>query len=168
MLRVPRYTASLLYVLAIPSVSWAFVHLPMYNLPDGSFWAPASLIVGLVFVLRDFAQREVGRRTIFALMLLATVLTFIVAAPELALVITIAFAAGELADWAVFTYTRFRFSTRVLLSSVFAVPVDSIVVLYGLQHLYPGILTLNNFLILCASKFVGAVVVAAIARWRAE
>jgi len=53
--------------------------------------------------------------------------------PELALASGGAFAIAELVDWALFTFTKYRLSTRVLLSSAIAAPLDTTIFLYGAE-----------------------------------
>ena len=48
------------YIALIVGVNFAFTVTPLIPLPNGEMWAPLSLIVGFIFVVRDFAQRRVG------------------------------------------------------------------------------------------------------------
>ena len=43
------------YVLLIVLVNWGFSVVPLWH-----GWPPLSLAVGLIFVARDYAQREIG------------------------------------------------------------------------------------------------------------
>jgi queuosine precursor transporter len=123
----------LVYVglMVLVNVSW--VVLPMVQTPWGP-WSWGSLLVGAVFVARDYAQRAVGQRVLIA-MAAGLVLTYWAASPAIALVSAGAFAASELAEWATYTVTRRPFRDRVLLSVGIAVPLDTVIFLAGLHSL---------------------------------
>ncbi|MBL4618280.1 MAG: hypothetical protein JKY46_11355, partial [Robiginitomaculum sp.] len=70
-----------------------------------------------------------------------------------------AFAISELVDWSLFTFTKFRLSTRVFLSSLIAAPIDSAVFLLG-----AGFFTIANLVMSIIGKMVGAIVVALVVR----
>ncbi len=153
-----RYTA--VYVGLIVLVNWAFAHVPLVALPGGEKWPPVSLLVGFVFVVRDFAQREIGHRVIFA-MLLAGALSYGMASPAVALASVAAFLVSEFADWAVYSFTGRRFSERVLLSSAIATPLDSVVFLHLIGHL-----SLVGVIAMTVSKMAGALLVWRLVRRR--
>ena len=155
-----RFRNTVLYVLLIVLVNWAFAHVPLVALPGGEKWPPVSLLVGFVFVVRDFAQREVGHRVIFA-MLLAGAVSYVMASPAVALASVAAFLVSEFADWAVYSFTGRRFSERVLISSAVATPLDSAVFLALIGHL-----SLAGVVAMTASKMVGAVLVWGLVRRR--
>ncbi|MDF1763487.1 MAG: VUT family protein [Oleibacter sp.] len=73
---------------------------------------------------------------------------------QIAIASAAAFAIAELVDWILFTFTRYRLSTRVLLSSLLAAPLDTTIFLYG-----AGFLTFPNWLMSVIGKLSGAVVV---------
>ncbi len=118
----------ILYILLILAVNVGFAYVPPIVLPSGDLWPPISLVVGFVFVVRDFAQRKVGHHILWA-MLIGCALSWYLATPALAFASAAAFAIGELADWAVFTFTKKPFSKRILYSSLIGVPLDSLVFL---------------------------------------
>ncbi|MFQ5985352.1 MAG: VUT family protein, partial [Alphaproteobacteria bacterium] len=122
-------------------------------LPDGTSWPPVSLAVGFIFVLRDFAQREIGHWVLLA-MLAGAVLSYFMAGPDVALASLAAFAVSELVDWAVYSFTRRPLSQRILLSSVLGTPVDSAVFLGGI-----GLLSVAGTVTMTASKMLGALCV---------
>lgn len=109
------------YIALIVGVNYAFAVTPLVQLPNGDLWPPASLIVGFVFVVRDFAQRRVGHHILWA-MLAGCVVSWYMATPQLAVASAVAFAVGELGDWALFTFTRKPFSQRILISSLLGAP----------------------------------------------
>ena len=51
-----RYQFLILYVVLIVAVNYAFIVVPLVKLPDGTMWPPVALLVGFVFVARDFAE----------------------------------------------------------------------------------------------------------------
>ena len=65
-----------------------------------------------------------------------------------------AFLVSELADWAVYSFTKRPLSQRIVWSSVISTPVDSAVFLWMV-----GFLSLGTFLAMTASKLVGALIV---------
>lgn len=146
-----RYT--LLYIALIVAVNWLFTVLPLVDIPGGEKWPPASLMVGLIFVARDFAQREIGHWVIIA-MLLAGGLSYVMADPYVAVASVTAFLVSEFADWAVYTFTGRPFAQRILLSSAFGTPLDSAVFLLMIGHFSAiGVFAMT------VSKMLGALVV---------
>ena len=148
-----RFKFAALYIVLIVLVNWGFTVVPLVDLPGGSKWPPMSLVVGLVFVARDFAQREIGHRVIIA-MLIAAALSYVMANPFVAVASLSAFLISEFADWAVYSFTRRPFGQRVLLSSLVGTPLDSVVFLAVIGHLsFAGAAAMT------VSKMLGALVV---------
>jgi len=146
-----KYT--ILYVVLIVAVNYGFSVSPLVALPDGTLWPPISLLVGFVFVARDFAQREIGHRVLLA-MLAGTAISYVMASPMIAVASAAAFLVSELADWAVYSFTRRPLSQRILYSSALGAPVDSFVFLAGV-----GILSTAGVAAMTASKMIGALIV---------
>ena len=112
-----------------------------------------SLVVGFIFVARDFAQRELGHKVIVA-MLFAALLSYYMADPFVALASLAAFLISEFADWALYSFTGKPFSQRVLISSAVSTPLDSVVFLGIISHLsFVGVVAMT------ISKMVGALLV---------
>ncbi len=164
-LRYVKYT--LVYILLIPFINWSFTWAQMWEVLPGWAFNPVTIVTGLVLVVRDFAQREIGHEVLIA-MAIALALTALFAGKELALASGIAFAISELVDWAMFTFTKLRLSTRVLLSSALAAPIDTTVFLWGAEQIRPDQLTLPNVTMSIAGKMLGAVVIWWIIRQRLE
>jgi queuosine precursor transporter len=150
------WTAS--YVIAILAVNWLFA--PSQLVEGVTFWKTAwgdlllaNLVVGAVFVLRDYAQREVGHRILLATVL-AGVLTYMMVDPAVAVASLVAFVISETADWGVFSFWKKSLQTRILVSSLIAIPLDTVV----FQHLV-GYLTPAAFVMEVLSKAVGVYVV---------
>ena len=150
---------TLVYVALIPFINWSFTWAPMVGLP-GVDWMfnPVTVVTGLVLVVRDFAQREIGHWVLLA-MAVALGLTWATSGGELALASGVAFAVSELVDYAVYTFTKLKLSTRVLLSSALAAPVDTTVFLIGAEAIRDGQLTAPNIVMSIGGKMVGALII---------
>ncbi len=148
-----RYRSTLIYIALIVAVNWGFTVVPLVKMPGGEMWPPMSLVVGFIFVVRDFAQREIGHRVLIA-MLIGAALSYVMASPYVAIASAAAFLVSELADWLVYTVTKRPLSQRILFSSLIGTPIDSVVFLYGIGHL-----TVSGVAAMTASKLVGALIV---------
>jgi len=141
--------------------------------PRGLTIHPLVLVTGLVFVLRDFVQRRIGQKVLIV-MALGIAWAFYYAWPLIALASGLAFAISELADWALYTFSRYRLSTRILLSSAVAAPIDTTIFLYGADLAVqmelgspPGTLFhWANLVVFIAGKMVGALIVSDAVRRR--
>jgi queuosine precursor transporter len=149
---------TLSYVISILAVNWLFA--PAQLVEGVTFWKTAwgdlflaNLVVGAVFVLRDYAQREIGHRILVAT-LLAGVLTYFMVDPAIAIASLVAFVISETADWGVFSFWKKSMQSRILVSSLIAVPLDTVV----FQHL-AGYLTPAAFVMEVLSKAVGVFIV---------
>jgi uncharacterized PurR-regulated membrane protein YhhQ (DUF165 family) len=151
---------ALLYIFFIVLVNYGFDVVPLLSLPGGELWSPMALVVGFIFVIRDYAQREIGHMVLPA-MLLGGLISWLMATPAIALASVCAFFTGELMDWAVYTFTGRPFSQRVLLSSALSTPVDSVVFLSMV-----GLFSIPSVLIMTVSKMIGAVIVFYLVRRR--
>lgn len=118
----------IVYIALIAGINWIYEFTPLITLPGGDLWSPVDMIVGFVFVVRDFAQRRIGHHVLWA-MLAGILISWAMVSTELALASAAAFAIGELADWAIFTMTGKPFSQRILYSSLLGAPLDSLVFL---------------------------------------
>ncbi|MDH5748977.1 MAG: VUT family protein [Rhodospirillales bacterium] len=148
-----RYKFTALYIALIIGVNYAFTVVPLVKLPDGTMWPPVALAVGFVFVVRDFAQREIGHKVLLA-MLAGVIVSYYMADPYIAMASAAAFLVSELADWAVYSFTRRPLSQRVLFSSALGAPIDSAVFLGGI-----GLLSPVGVAAMTASKLMGALLV---------
>lgn len=160
-----KFTA--LYIGSIPFTNWLFLTLPALILPDGTPLTVAVFMVGLVFILRDFCQREVGNKGALLAMLAASVVTWFMATPALALASIAAFSVGELADWLVYTFSRKKLHERILYSSLVSCPVDTAIFLLAAQPIIPGIFTWNALVIYILCKLLVAVAMYYLIGWRA-
>ena len=148
-----------LYVIAIVAVNWMFTAIAPWSTPLGDLYL-ANVVVGFIFVLRDYAQREIGHYILFATAL-AGVLTWFMVDPAIALASITAFILSESADWGVYSFLRKPLSQRILISSMIAVPLDTL----AFQYL-AGYLTPAAFATEIASKALGVMIVWYLLRMR--
>ena len=178
---------AVLYFAAIPFLNWSFgviepfcLVLPQSGEPGrvmfdscafesvgflqkGVSIHPLTVVTGLVFVFRDFVQRTMGQRVLIV-MTLGIAWAFYYAWPVIAIASGLAFAISELADWALYTFTKYRLSTRILLSSAVAAPIDTTIFLFGADlavQIYMGepagtMLHPANWIVFILGKMVGA------------
>ncbi len=142
----------ILYVVCIVLVNWTFTVLAPWSTPLGDLYI-ANVIVGFVFVLRDYAQREVGHKILLAT-LVAGVITYFMVDPAIAVASITAFVISEMADWAIYSFTKRPLQSRILISSLVSVPLDTL----AFQHL-AGYLTPAAFTTEVLSKALGVAVV---------
>ena len=113
----------LAYLAMVVFVNLGFSYLPTLSTPLGPVPAMA-LFVGLVFVLRDYAQRAAGHHVLWAIFV-ACGISWVLGDPVVVYASVASFAVSELLDYAIFTITKKPFHQRVAISSLIAVPVDS-------------------------------------------
>lgn len=135
------------YVGLVVLINIGFSYIHPIPTAFGMF-SPMALVVGAVFVVRDFVQRTSGHFVLVG-MLLATIASYLLADPFVAIASAAAFAASELIDWLVYTLSKRPFHQRVILSSLFSVPVDTAVFLLGIGFMHTG-----TFIIMVLSKLV--------------
>jgi len=136
---------------------------------------PLTIVTGLVFVLRDFVQRSIGQRVVI-IMGLGIAWAFFYAWPVIAIASGLAFAISEIADWTLYTFSRYRLSTRILLSSAIAAPIDTTIFLYGADLAVQMVLgepagTMfhwANWIVFVIGKMVGAYFVSRAVRRRED
>ena len=143
---------TVLYIASIVLVNWLFTAIAPWPTPLGDLYL-ATFAVGAIFVLRDYAQRETGHYILFATAV-AGVLTWFMVDPTIAVASITAFMLSELADWAVYSLLRRPLSQRILISSMIALPLDTLAFL----HL-SGFLTPATFVTEILSKAVGVLFV---------
>jgi queuosine precursor transporter len=132
-----KFAAVAAYMAAIVLVNWlftpsaAFEGITQWQSPWGQIYL-SNIIVGFVFVLRDYAQRAIGHKILLATVL-AGVMTYFVAlwsntpdiAKTLALASVTAFLVSEMLDWSIFSFWKKPLQQRILVSSLVAVPLDT-------------------------------------------
>ena len=91
----------------------------------GPIMFPAGAVaIGLTFSARDFVQRKYGKWRCWIWMVIAAVLTATIN-PKLAMASIAAFLCAESIDWALFTFTKYSFKKRLVLSNLISTPIDS-------------------------------------------
>lgn len=146
-------TWTLAYIASIVLVNWGFTVVPLLEMPTGEMWPPMSVVVGLVFVLRDFAQRQIGHWVLVA-MLAGGALSWFMASPFVAIASVTAFFVSEGMDWAIYSWTKRPFAQRILWSSAVATPIDSIVFLAMIGHL-----SVSGVVAMTVSKMLAALLI---------
>ena len=147
-----KFNFTAFYIILIVLVNWGFTVVPLIPIV-GEMFPPMSLAVGLIFVLRDFAQREIGHKVIGA-MLIGGLLSYFMADPFVAIASVTAFLISESADWAVYTWTKKPFAQRILISSIVSTPIDSAVFLAMIGHF-----SILAVVLMTISKMIGALIV---------
>jgi CBS-domain-containing membrane protein len=150
-MNIMNYKFTIAYIVSIVAVNIGFVYIPPVPLL-GEMFPPMSLIVGLIFIARDFAQKEIGHKVLGA-MAVGAILSYFMADPFVAIASVIAFAISEMVDWGVYTYTKRPLRDRILLSSALGTPVDSAVFLLILGFFSP-----LGFLLMTLAKMLTAVI----------
>lgn len=158
-----KYT--LLYILLVPFINWTFSWAVIWEVLPGWAFNPVTIVTGLVLVFRDFSQREIGHEVLIA-MFIGLCLTYWTTGADLALASGMAFIIAELVDWVLYTFSKLKLSSRVLLSSALAAPIDTTVFLFLAQNLVPGMFTVPNITMSVIGKLAGALVVWAMLRSR--
>ncbi len=149
---VYRYKYSLVYIALIVLLNVLFVRIPLMQIV-GSEVSPIAWMVGIVYVLRDFAQQELQHKVIVA-MIIGSILSYFFSEKAIALASVSSFLIAEFIDWAVYTFTRRPLSKRILWSASLSVPIDSIVFLWMINQ-FNGL----GVVILSLSKLIGVLAV---------
>jgi len=142
----------ILYIASVVAVNLGFSLVPMIATPIGML-SPMAVVVGAVFVIRDFAQRRAGHWVLLA-MVIATALSFLLADPFVAFASALAFATSEIADYLLYTFWKKPFHQRILVSSLISTPIDTAVFLFGINGF-----TIGTFILMILSKMIAAVVI---------
>lgn len=145
---------SVMYVLSIVLVNVMFECVPPVKLFDGTIWSVGSVVAGLVFIARDYAQKELGKKLVVVPMIIACIISYMMASPFVATASTLAFVISELSDWAVFNIKKGSFRSKVITSSLVSVPVDTLVFLFVIDQV-----SIFSFTVMTISKLIGLLVV---------
>lgn len=145
------YKATFCYILFIVFINMLYLHMPMYTV-FGSTFSAADVLVGVIYLVRDFAQREI-KHYIFLAMLIAAILSYFLADKNVAIASVSAFVVGELIDWTIFTFTQKPLSKRLIWSALASSPFDSLVFLAISHHL-----SLVSFIMMTLGKLIGVLV----------
>jgi len=142
---------TLIYIMSIILINIGFIYVPMLPLFDtGEMYPPMTLIVGLIFVLRDYSQREIGHKVLGA-MAIGGILSYFMASPFIAIASVTAFIVSEIVDWAYYTWSKKTLRQRILISSLLSTPIDSAIFLLMINQ-FSFVATLAMF----SSKMLAA------------
>lgn len=150
-----------IYVGLMPLINWSFAAVPTLDIPaalGGGQFQPLAIVTGLVLVVRDFAQREIGHRVLAAMLIglaFSTMTSWIV----VVVASGAAFLISELVDWAVYTLVRRPLSQRIMISSTLSAPLDQMAFIWLASFVVPGIFAWGTIVTGIASKLLGAAVV---------
>ena len=153
-----RFLASICYIVAIVVLNMAVVYLP-HVAAFGESFSPADVMVGLIYLVRDFAQREI-KHYILPAMLMGVLLSYMLATPQIALASASAFLVGEAIDYLIFTFAKKPLSQRLLLSAIISSPFDSMVFLSVGGRFYWLPIT-----VMTLGKFVGVLCLWLVWKW---
>ena len=148
-----KYKFTITYILSIALINIGFVYVPLIPFYD-TMYPPMSIVVGLIFILRDFAQKEIGHR-VFIAMLIGAFLSYMMANPYIAIASLVAFLVSETVDWGVYSFTKKPLHERILISSLLSTPVDSAIFL----------LMIGNFSVLATTTMFISKMIAAFVIW---
>lgn len=144
---VLNYKYSIAYIILIVLLNTLFTFIPLTPV-FGADVSPMDWTVGIVYVLRDFAQRELQHKVIFA-MFVGSILSYGLAGKAMAIASMSAFLVAEFIDWAVYTFTRRSLSQRILWSASLSAPIDSsifLVIIHQFNYLAVMILSFAKIL----------------------
>lgn len=147
-----KYIATISYIVMIVLINAGFAYTPMLSF-FGEFVSLMDPITGVVYLVRDFAQRELSHK-VFIAMAVGAILSYFFATPMVAFASISAFIVGEIIDWAIFTFTQRPLGQRLIWSSCVSAPVDSFVFLYIL-----GYANLLSFSLMTLGKVIGVFLV---------
>ncbi len=156
--RWSRCVATLSYVVMIVVLNTLFMYMPLMSLFGQSF-SSADMFVGSIYIVRDFAQREI-KHYIFIAMLVGAIISYLFASKVIALASTAAFVAGEAIDWSIFTFSKKPVSQRLIWSSMISSPIDSIVFLSFAERLH-GV----EFVVMTVGKMAGVLLLWLVWKW---
>ena len=139
----------LLYIAAIYFVNWGFSYAPPVDLGFGLF-SLMAIVVGAIFVIRDYAQRSVGHWVLLA-MVIGCIISYLMADPFVAIASAASFCISELIDWLNYTLLKKPFYERVLISSIIATPIDTGIFLWLIDLAQP-----LTFVMMVICKLVAA------------
>ena len=109
-----NYKYTIAYIISIAVINVGFVYVPLIPFYD-TMYPPMSIVVGLIFILRDFAQKEIGHK-VFIAMLIGAFLSYMMANPYIAVASLVAFLVSETVDWGVYSFTKKPLNERISVS----------------------------------------------------
>lgn len=148
-LRIPLI-ATFSYIAFIVLLNTMLVYCPTISIFSHPI-SPADAFVGCIYLVRDFAQREI-KHYVFIAMMIGAGLSFFLASHGIAIASISAFIVGEMIDWAVYTFTKRPLSQRLIYSALLSAPVDTVIFLGVIHRLnWPG------FSVMTIGKILGVI-----------
>lgn len=147
-----RYPFTFFYIIFIVAINYGISYAPSITV-YGSPFSSADMVIGVIYVFRDFAQREIKHYVIGA-MFIGGLLSYLLANKTVAIASVTAFSIGELVDWAVYTFTKRPLSKRILLSASLSSPIDTAVFLAMISQINS-----MGYLVMLAGKLTGVIAV---------
>ena len=148
-----NYKYTIAYIISIAVINVGFVYVPLIPFYD-TMYPPMSIVVGLIFILRDFAQKEIGHK-VFIAMLIGAFLSYMMANPYIAVASLVAFLVSETVDWGVYSFKKKPLNERILISSLISTPIDSAIFL----------IMIGNFSVLATTTMFMSKMFAALVIW---
>jgi hypothetical protein len=119
------------FLLAIVAANWLTSTYGLINVGFGQVATAGTYAAGITFVLRDAIDDTLGRLGVLAAIGCGAALSFVVAAPQIALASMVAFTLAEICDYLIYTPLRAHGYIRAALASNIAGAfVDTIVFLW--------------------------------------
>ncbi len=154
-----KYPGTVSYLLLIFLINYLFPYFPIYHF-FGQPFSAADMAVGIIYVARDFSQREIGKNVLYA-MILGCLASYLFADRQVVIASTCAFLVGETIDWSIYTFSGEPFSQRLLTSSLVSIPIDTAIFLYVMTQLNGA-----GMLVMTVGKGIGVIGVWCL--WRAR
>ena len=131
-------TALVAYMATIPAANWMISHVGTEAFPGGphtipvgfGYTAPSGvLLIGVALAARDYVQKKAGYGVTLAAIAVGVALSYWVN-PVVAMASAVAFCAGELVDFAIYTpLAKDRLALAVLASGVVGGAIDTFIFL---------------------------------------
>lgn len=126
-----RYLALLAYIGSIVAANWMTTTFGLVGIGFGLAVTAGTFAAGFALISRDWVQTTSPRWVVPVAILVGAALSVVTSNPAIAVASGVAFLISEVVDWGVFTPLRDRtLPGAVVLSSVVAAPVDTVLFLY--------------------------------------
>lgn len=141
--------ASLVLLGGLLAANWVTTDYGFVPVGFGLMATAGTFFAGVTLAMRDLIQDALGRIYVVLLILVGTAVSFLIAAPAIAIASAAAFLLSELIDFAVYTPLRARakvgdkkWAVAVILSNTVGAIVDTVVFLgiaFGLSAILPAL-----------------------------
>lgn len=156
-----RAAAIAAYIGTIVAANWLTVTYGLVPIGFGLLVTAGTFAAGAALIARDWVQTTSGRAVTIAAILAGAALSYFLADPFIAIASGLAFLVSEFIDYGVFTRIRERSLPRaVLVSSVVAAPVDTVLFLWLAGFPLTWQAVLGQFLVKSALALIVALLLA--------